>query len=167
MNVCEYIKEKHKGQFRKQGTPYYLHPLAVSKILKDKGFDTEYQIAGLFHDLLEDTDTSFKEIKEISNRHIAVAVLLVTKEPDYIKESYYRRIKKNNMARMVKLADRLHNLSEAHFADRDFQKKYIKETEEWFIDLAKDTVFEKDIKNALEALKETYKKSTSEERELE
>jgi len=167
MNVCEYIKEKHKGQFRKQGTPYYLHPLAVSKILKDKGFDTEYQIAGLFHDLLEDTDTSFKEIKEISNRHIAVAVLLVTKEPDYTKESYYRRIKKNNMARMVKLADRLHNLSEAHFADRDFQKKYIKETEEWFIDLAKDTVFEKDIKNALEALKETYKKSTSEERELE
>ena len=68
MNVCEYVKEKHKGQFRKQGTPYYLHPFAVSKILKDKGFDTEYQIAGLFHDLLEDTDTSYEEIIDISNK---------------------------------------------------------------------------------------------------
>ena len=71
------------------------------------------------------------------------------------------------MARMVKLADRLHNLSEAHFADRDFQRKYIKETEEWFIDLAEGTVFEKDIQTQLESLKETYKKSTPEERELD
>lgn len=128
MNVIEYVKQKHSGQKRKQGTPYYLHPVAVSKILKDKGFGTEYQIAGLFHDLLEDTDTSYEEIKEISNRHIADAVLLVTKEPGYTKENYYKRIKENDMARMVKLADRMHNLSEAHFADRAFQKKYIKET---------------------------------------
>lgn len=167
MNVCEYVKEKHKGQFRKQGTPYYLHPFAVSKILKDKGFDTEYQIAGLFHDLLEDTDTSYEEIIDISNRRIADSVLLVTKEPGYTKKKYYGRIKKNHMARMVKLADRLHNLSEAHFADRDFQRKYIKETEEWFIDLAEGTVFEKDIQTQLESLKETYKKSTPEERELD
>lgn len=159
MNVIEYVKQKHSGQTRKQGTPYYLHPVAVSKILKDKGFDTEYQIAGLFHDLLEDTDTTFREIKNISNRHIAVAVLLVTKEPDYIKGSYYRRIKKNDMARMVKLADRVHNLSEAHLADKDFQKKYIEETEKWFIDLAKGTVFEEDITKELEDLKETYRKS--------
>ncbi len=38
MNVIEYVKQKHSGQKRKQGTPYYLHPVAVSKILKDKGF---------------------------------------------------------------------------------------------------------------------------------
>lgn len=159
MNVIEYVKQKHSGQKRKQGTPYYLHPVAVSKILKDKGFGTEYQIAGLFHDLLEDTDTSYEEIKEISNRRIADAVLLVTKEPGYTKENYYKRIKENDMARMVKLADRMHNLSEAHFADRAFQKKYIKETEKWFIDLAKGTVFEEDINRELEALKETYNKS--------
>lgn len=158
MNVIEYVKEKHSGQFRKQGTPYYLHPVAVSKILKDKGFPVEYQIAGLFHDLLEDTDTTYQEIRDISDRHIADAVLLVTKEPGYTKENYYGRIKENDMARMVKLADRVHNLSEAHFADKKFQKKYIKETEEWFLDLAKDTVFEEDIQAGLEALKETYRK---------
>lgn len=159
MNVIEYVKQKHSGQFRKQGTPYYLHPVAVSKILKDKGFSTEYQIAGLFHDLLEDTDTSYEEIREISNRHIADSVLLVTKEVGYTKENYYKRIKENDMARMVKLADRIHNLSEAHFADKKFQEKYIKETEEWFIDLSEGTVFEKDIQAGLEALKETNKKA--------
>ncbi len=158
MNVIEYVKQKHSGQKRKQGTPYYLHPLAVSKILKDKGFSTEYQIAGLFHDLLEDTDTTYQEIKDISNTRIADAVLLVTKEPGYTKENYYGRIKENDMARMVKLADRVHNLSEAHFADKDFQRKYIKETEEWFIDLAEGTVFEEDVKRELEKLKETYSK---------
>lgn len=41
----EYIKEKHKGQKRKQGTPYSTHPLAVSKMLKEKGFSIEYQVA--------------------------------------------------------------------------------------------------------------------------
>ncbi len=66
------------------------------------------------------------------------------------------------MARMVKLADRIHNLSEAHFANRDFQEKYIKETKKWFIDLAKGTVFEEDINRELEALKETYNKVVSE-----
>lgn len=157
MNVIEYVKQKHSGQYRKQGTPYYLHPVAVSKILKDKGFSAEYQIAGLFHDLLEDTDTTYQEIKDISNRQIADAVLLVTKEPGYTKKNYYKRIKENDMARMVKLADRIHNLSEAHFADREFQEKYIKETEKWFIDLAEGTVFEEDIKRELEALKETYR----------
>lgn len=47
MNIeecIEYIKEKHKGQKRKQGTPYYTHPLAVSNMLKEKGFSLEYQI---------------------------------------------------------------------------------------------------------------------------
>ncbi len=159
MNLIEYIKEKHKNQTRKQGTPYYLHPLAVSKILKDKGLDIEYQIAGLFHDLIEDTDTTYEEIEKISNKKIATAVLLVSKEQGYIKEDYYKRIKENDMARMVKLADRAHNLSEAIYADKDFQKKYIKETEEWFTDLAEGTVFEEDINRELKNLKSTYEKT--------
>ena len=61
------------------------------------------------------------------------------------------------MARMVKLADRVHNLSETPLASDKFKEKYIKETEEWYLDLAKDTVFEEDIKNELQKLKESYK----------
>ncbi len=152
-NYIEYIKEKHKNQKRKQGTPYYLHPVEVSKILEKKGFSKDYQIAGLFHDLLEDTDTTFEEILQISNMEIAEAVRLVTKENGYIMEEYMKRISENKMARMVKLADRIHNLSEAIYTSRDFQERYIKETEKWFIDLAKNTVFENDLIKQLKDLK--------------
>lgn len=153
--LIEFTKQKHKGQKRIQGTPYYQHPLAVRNILKSKGFDEEYQIAGLFHDLLEDTDTTYYEIIEISNVKIAEAVRLVTKEPNYSKKDYYSRIKQNDMARMVKLADRVHNLRDANFTSRTFKEKYIQETEEYFIDLAKDTVFEEDINDALRELKDS------------
>lgn len=108
---------------------------------------------GLFHDLLEDTDSTYEEIEKLSNARIAEVVKLLTKEPGYIMQNYIERIKNNDIARMVKLADRVHNLSEAKLAFIDFQVKYIKETEDWFIDLAKDTIFENDLKNVLKNLK--------------
>ena len=153
----EFIRKKHNGQKRKQGTPYYLHPLAVCNILKDRGFSIEYQIAGLFHDLLEDTDTTYDEIKEISNLDIAEAVRLVTKEQGYNMEDYINRIKNNNIARMVKLADRLHNLSETYLTSKEFQRKNIEETNKLCIKLAENTVFENEIKQELNKLISNYK----------
>jgi len=153
-DYIEFIKEKHKGQKRIQGTPYYLHPLEVSNILAEKGLPEDYQIAGLFHDLLEDTDTTYEDILAISNQDIAEAVRLVTKEKGYDMSEYMERIIQNDMARMVKLADRIHNLSETHLASSKFQNKYIKETEEWFIKLAKGTVFESDLNGILQELKD-------------
>lgn len=107
---------------------------------------------GLFHDLLEDTDATYEEIEKLSNAKIAEAVKLLTKESGYIMKNYIERIKNNDIAKMVKLADRIHNLSEAKLASIDFQVNYIKETEDWFIDLAKGTTFENDLKNVLESL---------------
>lgn len=152
-DYIEYIKEKHGNQKRKQGTPYYLHPVEVSNILKEKGFSEKYQIVGLLHDILEDTDTTYEEIEKLTNHEIAEAVRLVTKEKGYKMNEYMARIKQNDLARMVKIADRIHNLSEAHLASKLFQLKYIKETEEWFIDLAKGTVFEEELKIELEKVK--------------
>lgn len=149
----EFMKLKHGNQKRKQGTPYYLHPLAVAKMLKDKGFSEDYQIAGLFHDLIEDTEVTYEEIKNISNENIVEAVKLLTKTKGYVMSEYIGNIEKNDIAKMVKLADRIHNLSEAIFASKEFQKKYIKETEEWFINLAKNTVFENDLKEVLNKVK--------------
>ena len=148
----EYIKKKHEGQTRKQGTPYYTHPLQVAKILKDKGFCKEYQIVGLFHDLLEDTDTTYEDILLITNEEIANAVKLLTKEKGYKMDEYIYRISNNNLAKMVKIADRIHNLSEAHMASKSFQDKYIKETIKWYLPLAKGTIFENDLKVELEKL---------------
>lgn len=154
--AIEFIKQKHAGQKRKQGTPYYTHPLAVANLLKEKGFSIEYQIAGLFHDLLEDTDATLQEIIELSNEKVAEAVRLVTKTDGYVMSEYIKNIKENEMAKMVKLADRIHNLSESPNASKEFQDKYIKETKEWFIDLAKGTVFEEDLYRVLNNLIKIY-----------
>ena len=157
--AAEFTKQRHGKQKRMQGTPYYEHPYTVAKILKDKGFSEEYQIAGLFHDLIEDTKTTYEEILAISNRDIARAVLLVSKEDGYVMSEYMNRIKLDDMARMIKLADRLHNLNDAKVANSKFQRKYIKETEEWYLDLAKGTPFEKDINKSLEALRDELEQS--------
>lgn len=152
-----YMIRKHSGETRKHGTPFYIHPLAVRNILDRKGFSLELQIAGLFHDLIENTDTTYEDIQKISTTRIADLVQLVSKEEGYEMAEYMQRINEDQDGKHLKLADRLHNLSEAHLASEEFQEKYIKETEEWYLDLAKDTVFEEDIKNELQKLKDFYK----------
>ena len=148
----KFVVEKHGSQTRMQGTPYYLHPFAVADKLKEKGYDEKYQIAGLFHDLLEDTDTMYEELIYISNSEIAYAVKLVTKENGYIMEDYIKRISENEIAKMVKLADRLHNLKESNLAGEAFIRKYIEETKQWYIELAKGTCFEKELQEIVEEL---------------
>ena len=158
MNIekyIEYIKEKHGNQKRKQGTPYYLHPVAVCRILYNKGIkDGNVLTAALFHDLIEDTTVTYDEIKEISNEKVAKIVKLLSKEKGYKMTEYIKGIREDKSAKLVKLADRLHNLSEATSGTEEFQKKYIKETEDWYVDLAKGTIFEEDINHELQKLKE-------------
>lgn len=154
--AIEFMKQKHGNQKRKQGTPYYTHPLAVAKLLKDKGFPEEYQLAGLFHDLIEDTDATYEEIIAFSNEDVAEAVRLLSKTKGYVMSEYIGNIKANEMARMVKLADRIHNLSESPNASRKFQAKYIEETQAWYIGLAEGTVFEDDLNRELNNLIKVY-----------
>lgn len=141
----QWVKEKHAAQTRKHGTPYYLHPFAVCDMLKEKGFGLEYQIVGLFHDLIEDTDVTYEEIIEKTNKEVAQIVKLLTKEPGYEMEEYISRIKENEISRMVKLADRIHNLTESVFAPISFRIEYLKETKQYFLKLSKDTVFEEEL----------------------
>ena len=166
--ICvEFIKEKHKGQLRKQGTEYYTHPVEVAKKLEAKNFSQDYIITGLFHDLLEDTDATVEGIEKLSNKNVVTAVELLTKKEGYIMSEYIENIKNNDIAHMVKLADRIHNLSESYYANVKWQEKYIKETEEWYIELSKGTIFESDIKTELDKVKkrvESLKENIEEER---
>lgn len=150
--LISYIKEKHAGQIRKQGTPYYEHPVRVAEILKEKGYGYDYYVTALFHDLLEDTDATIDEIKDLSNEEILTSVKLLTKQKGYIMEEYISNINNNEIAKAVKLSDRLHNLTEGVYADKKWKIKYIKETEKYFLPLAKNTLFEEDIKEALKRL---------------
>jgi GTP pyrophosphokinase len=150
-----FMIEKHSNQLRKNGELYYHHPLAVSNMLKLHGFSLSYQITGLFHDLLEDTDTSLKEIKAYSNEEVLQAVQLLTKFKGYIMENYIYCISQNEMAKMTKLADRLDNLEPTSFKSLDwsFRKKYIKETEDYYTDLYVNTPFFDDFQKTMRQIK--------------
>lgn len=147
--ALEYAEKMHEGQFRIGGKPYISHPIAVAEIIINKGLPADYAITALFHDLLEDTQASEKEILSLSNKDVTEAVVLLTKRKGYIMKEYIDAIKKNDMAFQVKAADRLHNLKSAVCADESFKHKYILETVDWYLD------FSDEIRVAVKELADT------------
>lgn len=107
---------KHANQKRKDGTPYIYHPIAVAEMLKKYEYNTDYQIAAVLHDVLEDTDAADDEVKEFG-RPVYEAVKLVTRPDGMDEAEYVRKILENHMASAVKNADKIHNLWEIAFSD--------------------------------------------------
>lgn len=142
ISALNFAKVKHDGQYRIGGDPYITHPLAVAHMLEEWGCDEEYQITGLFHDLLEDTDATENEIREIGGDNILDKVRLLTKYPGFNMEEYVSKIKADPFAKAVKIADRIHNLRSAVAADRSFQERYIKDTLKWYIDFSPEIIDE-------------------------
>ena len=149
INALKFAAIKHNGQFRIGGLPYITHPIEVSLILREKGYDDDYQIAGLFHDLLEDTDATQTEIEQLGGINVLNAVKLLTKTDGYVMADYVGAIKANPIARAVKAADRLHNLRSAVVADADFKRRYILESIDWYLD------FDPEISKAVKALSDS------------
>ena len=147
--ALKFAKEKHNGQKRIGGEDYITHPMAVCEIVKNQGFDKDYQIAALFHDLLEDTDATEEEILKCGNRKILEAVNLLTKKKGYDMAEYVNAIKQNPIAFAVKAADRLHNLQCAIVTSEEFKRKYILETIDWYMD------FSLEIRKAVKRLAES------------
>ena len=154
--ALEFAKAKHKGQKRIGGDDYITHPMAVSEIVKNQGFDESYQIAALFHDLLEDTDATQEEILKYGSLQILEAVKLLTKKKGYDMAEYVSAIKQNSIAFAVKSADRLHNLQCAIVTDEEFKRKYILETVDWYLD------FSPEIRRAVKRLAESLKSPMAE-----
>lgn len=147
--ALNYATEKHKGQKRIGGKDYISHPKAVCEMVKEQGYNEDYQIVALFHDLLEDTNATEKDILEIGNQEILTAVKLLTKEEGFNMAKYVSDIKANPMAKAVKTADRLHNLQCALVTGIEFKRKYILETVDWYLD------FSPEIKKAVKTLAES------------
>ena len=122
--ALQFATEKHKGQKRIGGDDYITHPVAVCEIVKNLGFGEDYQIAALFHDLLEDTNATEKEILEYGNEEVLKAVKLLTKQDGFDMAEYVGGIKTNDIALKVKTADRLHNLQSALVTSVEFKKRY-------------------------------------------
>ena len=141
-----FAAKKHEGQYRVGGLPYITHPVAVANDLRAHGYGIDYQITGLFHDLLEDTDATVSEITALGGDAVADAVQLLTKKDGYIMAEYIAGIRSNPMAMAVKAADRLHNLQSAFVTTQSFRRRYILETLDWYMD------FSPEIPKAVEAL---------------
>ena len=154
--ALEFATKKHEGQKRIGGDDYITHPIAVCEMVKSQGFGENYQITALFHDLLEDTNATCEEILAYGNQEILTAVKLLTKQKGYDMASYINAIKNNEIAFVVKGADRLHNLQCALVTDVDFKRKYILETVDWYLD------FSPEIKKAVKFLAESLDKPMSE-----
>lgn len=150
--ALDFATLKHQGQYRIGGEPYITHPMAVASYLKEEGYNIDYQIAGLFHDLLEDTDATPEDIEALGGSEVLEAVKLVTKQKGFIMADYIAAIKSNPMASAVKAADRLHNLRSAFVADTNFRQKYVLESIDWYLD------FSPEIPKAVKALAQTLKK---------
>ena len=130
-----YACTKHNGQYRKGGEPYIIHPIAVANTVRDWGEDIDYQIVGLFHDLLEDTDATEEEILNLGGEEVLHAVKLLTKVQDYVMDEYVAGIKSDYMDSVVKAADRLHNLRSAEKLGDEFKRRYLWETVDFYLDL--------------------------------
>ncbi len=142
-----YSARVHDGQVRLSGEPYLSHPLEVAGILADMKLDTVSVVAGLLHDVIEDTHATADEVREIFGPEVEQIVSGVTKLSVLPFENAQARqaesIRKMLLAMaddirviMIKLADRLHNMRTLEFHDADRQAKIAEETLDIFAPIA-------------------------------
>ena len=143
-HAIDFASRVHHGQKRRSGEAYIIHPLSVADTLIDWGMDIDTVIAGVLHDTVEDTEATLDEIENLFGRDVAFLVDGVTKVSQARAgmrnlESYLPQTK-DNLSKLliavsqdvrviiIKLADRLHNLSTLQYMPHDKQQKIARES---------------------------------------
>lgn len=138
-------KKAHATQFRKSGEPYIIHPLEVACNLADLELDIESIVAGLLHDVVEDTSYTLEDIERLFNKEVALLVDGVTKlekiqysnqnrqlQKEEIQAENYRKMflamAQDIRVVLIKLADRLHNMQTLKYMTPQKQKEIAEET---------------------------------------
>ncbi len=165
--------EAHKNQFRKSGEPYIIHPLDVAIILADLELDKETIVAGILHDVVEDTIMTDEDLQKEFGSDVALLVDGVTKleklplstgadQVDEKLEMQAENLRKMFLAMakdirviLIKLADRLHNMRTLKYKSPESRQRIAKETLEIYCPIAQRLGISK-IKTELDDLSLKY-----------
>lgn len=164
----ELVEKKHAGQFRKSGEPYVHHLIEVAYILATLEVGPETIIAGLLHDVVEDTDFPLSEIERLFGKDVEFLVDSVTKiqrmklskrySENFEAEDHkkiFLGMAKDIRVIIIKLADRLHNMRTLKYLTPDRQIALSKETMEVFAPIA-DRLGMNTIKSELQDIALSY-----------
>ena len=125
----------HAGQFDRGGAPYILHPLKVMHYLKSE--DEELQCIALGHDVIEDTDVTFKDLRDAGiSARVINGIAALTKMPGETYEEYKAKVFMNPDSMRVKMADLRHNTDIRRLkgvTDKDLER--IAKYQRFYVDL--------------------------------
>ncbi|WDV47556.1 bifunctional (p)ppGpp synthetase/guanosine-3',5'-bis(diphosphate) 3'-pyrophosphohydrolase [Clostridiaceae bacterium M8S5] len=147
VRAYEFAKVAHEGQLRNSGEQFFIHPCEVALILADINMDVDTIIAGLLHDVIEDTDFTYEDVAKNFGEEIAGLVDGVTKLTKIEYRTKAERVAEN-MRKMViamskdirviiiKLSDRLHNMRTLEYMSDEKKKEKALETLEIYAPIA-------------------------------
>ena len=129
--ALDYASKKHRGQLDDRGRPHFFgHIIQVYNILEDVTDDEPTLCAGLLHDVLEDTDTTYEELVHEFTKEIADLVMEVTMEGTDFTDNYFPRLK-SRKAFLIQFADRLSNMSRMREWPGDIQQQFLESSIYW------------------------------------